>query len=160
MSSKSAAARGNKELLYLLLQLLAQDEEVREEYAEKLRQMKRQDYIRKNGGKYTLTKKGYKILSESKVWSLTIPTQKRWDGKWRVVVFDIPKDRHKRRDSFRRRLQELGLTLYQNSVWIYPYPLEHEVRQVAEFYMLSNCVSFITAERISGEARFRKHYKL
>ena len=160
MSSKHAAARGNKELLYLLLQLIEQDEEIKKEYAKKVWQMRSRGYIKRQDGRYALADKGKRALTESKVWSLTIPTPKRWDGKWRVVVFDIPKDKRKRRDSFRRKIQELGLVLYQNSVWVYPYPLEKEIRQLADFYMISNCVSFITADNISGEARLRRQFNL
>ncbi|HVV39065.1 MAG TPA: CRISPR-associated endonuclease Cas2 [Candidatus Paceibacterota bacterium] len=122
--------------------------------------MKYRGYIKGGKGTYRLTTKGRHILNEENVWSLTIPTPPSWDKKWRIVLFDIPKDKRKRRDAFRLRIKELGLVLYQNSVWVYPYPLEETVRAIATFYHLSGCVSFITAEHISGEKKLRSYFNL
>jgi phenylacetic acid degradation operon negative regulatory protein len=109
---------------------------------------------------YRISSKGEKRLNEERIWDLTIPTQKTWDRKWRVVLFDIPVDKRKRRDSFRLRIKELGLMLYQNSVWVYPYPIEETLRAIANFYKLGDCVSFITTEKISGEIALQKHFNL
>jgi DNA-binding transcriptional regulator PaaX len=40
-----------------------------------------------------------------------------WDGKWRLVSFDIPETRRTVRDLLRNRLKEWGFTKMQNSVW-------------------------------------------
>lgn len=161
MSSKGAAGRGSKQLLVDILMLISTDTDIgTETHARKLYYMTSRGYIARSGHAYTLTTKGKNILNEEKVWSLSIPTPPRWDKKWRVVLFDIPADKRKRRDIFRLRLKELGLTLYQNSVWVYPYPLEKVVREIAGFYHLSNCVSFITAESLTGEQKLRSQFGL
>lgn len=172
MSSKHAAARGNKELLLFILSLI--DENVKDRISlttrlfpkyERTRVTRTLQYLREQkylqgSNNYTLTFRGRKTLSEERVWSLSIPTQKKWDSKWRIVLFDIPKHKQKRRDIFRLRLKELGLVLYQNSVWVHPYPLEETVRAVSDFYLLSDCVHFIVAEKITGESALLKHFNL
>jgi DNA-binding transcriptional regulator PaaX len=160
MSSKRVAAQGSKELLLAILQLILDKSDMDRALSKKLRYMRYQGYIAKTGSRYSLTIKGEKILDEGRIWQLRIPTPKKWDGRWRLVAFDIPVDKRKRRDIFRTRLKELGLTLYQNSVWVYPYPLENVVGQISNFYKLSACVSFIVAEEITGEASLMKRYKL
>ncbi len=40
-----------------------------------------------------------------------------WDGKWRLVIWDIPEKRRKARDLFRHQLKLLGFTMIQKSVW-------------------------------------------
>ena|SRR3989344_9604462 len=40
-----------------------------------------------------------------------------WDGKWRLVSFDIPETKRTVRDLLRNRLKEWGFTRMQNSVW-------------------------------------------
>lgn len=159
MSSKRAGALVGRDLLYHALHLIATGK-LGNLPPSRLYSLKRRGFIDGRGNMYRLLPKGEKALSEREIWDLEIPTPKHWDRKWRLVLFDIPKDKRKRRDAFRLRLKEMNLALYQNSVWIYPYPLEKTVNKVAEFYKLSGCVSFIVAERISNEALFRKHYRL
>lgn len=159
-SSKGAAFHGSKEQLLDVLQFILDKGNVDKALGKKLRYARRQHYVVKKGDLFALTPKGAHFLVEGKIWEITIPKPNRWDGKWHIVVFDIPADKRKRRDSFRRRLQELGLALYQNSVWIYPYPLEREVKQIADFYMLSQCVSFIVADELSHEHNLMKRFNL
>lgn len=156
VSSKRAAAIMSRQALLAVLQLVLEGSSINPALAKKLRYAQRRGYIKRGA----LTDKGRKLLSERLVWELTLPRPRKWDGKWRLVIFDIPKDRHKRRDSFRRKLIELGLMRYQNSVWIYPYPLEAQVRQLANFYLLSGCVSFILADEISEEGNLIRQFGL
>ena len=160
MSSKRAAGEAGKELLLHLLRLIDRRIPVPGEHSRKLYYLRRNGYITREPEGYTLSLKGVRTLSEEAVWGLTIPTPARWDGRWRLVLFDIPNDKRKRRDAFRSRLKEMGLVLYQQSVWVYPYPLEDTVRSVAAFYKLAGCISFITAEKVTGDAALRRHFKL
>lgn len=41
-----------------------------------------------------------------------------WDGKWRVVIFDIPEQKRIVRNLFRRNLKRWGFKQLQKSVWI------------------------------------------
>ena len=43
--------------------------------------------------------------------------EKDWDGKWRLVSYDIPEKKRAVRDLLRYRLKEFGFTKLQNSVW-------------------------------------------
>ena len=42
----------------------------------------------------------------------------QWDGKWLVVIFDIPEQKRLIRDLFRRNLKKWGFKHFQKSVWI------------------------------------------
>jgi len=171
MSSKYAAAQGTRDLLYDLLKVLASAEgntklvvELEREKSRKkyrrLHYLQEKGYAVRKGSSLVLTSQGKQLLSEREIWELTIPKPKTWDKKWRLVLFDIPKDKRKRRDIFRLRLKELGLVLYQDSVWVHPYPLFTPVKRSADFYSLSKCVSFAIAEKLTGEEQLRKHFKL
>lgn len=41
----------------------------------------------------------------------------KWDGKWRIVIFDIPEKHYVVRNLFRRRLKKWGFKNWQKSVW-------------------------------------------
>ncbi len=43
---------------------------------------------------------------------------KDWDGKWRVVIFDIPEEKRLIRNMFRRNIKKWGFKHLQKSVWI------------------------------------------
>ncbi len=122
--------------------------------------MERSGYIKKFGTGFALTSKAKRLLSEETIWNLKIDVPKKWNGKWHLVLFDIPSDKRKRRDIFRLRLKELGLALYQNSVWIYPYPVEEVVEKISNFYDLQGCVSFVIADSLTGETKLCKHFNL
>ncbi|HEV7449657.1 MAG TPA: CRISPR-associated endonuclease Cas2 [Candidatus Paceibacterota bacterium] len=159
-SSKGAAIHGTRTLLLDTLQLVLEQSPLTKAHSKKLRYARGRGYVQKTVAGYSITPKGKAMLSERQIWELEIPIPKRWDGMWHLILFDIPKDKRKRRDIFRLRLKELGFTLYQNSVWVHPHPCEQVVQQVAEFYHLSKCVSFIEASEISGEDSLIKRYEL
>lgn len=41
-----------------------------------------------------------------------------WDGRWRIVIFDIPEQKRIIRNLFRRNLKKWGFKHLQKSVWI------------------------------------------
>ena len=47
-----------------------------------------------------------------------------WDGRWRLVLFDVPEAKHHERARFRRALRELRFGYLQNSAWISPDSLD------------------------------------
>jgi len=173
MSSKGAAGAGARELFVDILRLLARLDGVNAEKlgsilepkyhhgpAARLWYMERRGYVRRTQNKYVITERGKKVLTERELWEMTIPAPRRWDGKWHVVLFDIPADKRKRRDAFRLHIKELGLLLYQDSVWVHPYPCEQIVRRISDYYFLSKCVSFAVAEKLTGEQHLMRHFNL
>ena len=44
--------------------------------------------------------------------------EKKWDGKWRFVIFDIPEKRRLARDLLRIKLKAWGFKPWQQSVWV------------------------------------------
>ena len=51
---------------------------------------------------------------------------RRWDGRWRMVLFDIGEEQSAQRDKLRRYLRARGFGYLQHSVWVSPHPLEME----------------------------------
>ncbi len=50
-----------------------------------------------------------------------------WDGRWRLVLFDVPLAQNKRRSRLRRYLHARGFGYLQNSVWITPHSMAAEI---------------------------------
>jgi len=74
-----------------------------------------------------LTTQGEEIIDRLYAGSYSIPLPIRWDGKWRVVMFDVPEKRKKVRDTLRMLLRSAGFIYFQDSAWIQPYPCDELV---------------------------------
>ncbi len=57
-----------------------------------------------------------------------------WDGKWRIVGFDIEESERSLRNVLRQSLKLLGFGMLQKSLYISPLPVEGEVEEL----LLSN----------------------
>lgn len=87
---------------------------------------------------------------------------KNWDGKWRIITFDVPEENKEDRYFLRENLKWLGLEELQKSVWISPHDIEKEFR---EFLKLCNRkligdVRFILAEKISSDKDLKKYFDI
>lgn len=115
----------------------------------------------KNGKtKIKLTNKGSGRIKEFYFESLKISKSKKWDGKWRVIIFDIPVEKNDAREAFRRKIKKLGLYQFQRSVWIYPYSCEDELLFVAEFFKVSQYMEIFTVEKLLHEKELKKQFNL
>jgi phenylacetic acid degradation operon negative regulatory protein len=75
--------------------------------------------------------------------------RKRKDGKWLMVVFDIPERKRTLRDLFRENLQLLGFKFFQKSTWICPWDVLKEVQAIVQQYNLGKYVKIFLIEEIS-----------
>ncbi len=51
------------------------------------------------------------------LWAKMMGGDEKWDGKWRLVVWDIPEKRRQARDLLRFKLKQLGFKQWQQSIW-------------------------------------------
>ncbi len=107
-----------------------------------------------------LTKKGERKLANLDLDSLVIVKPKKWDGKWRVLMFDLPVRFRKAREAFRWKIKNLGFWQLQKSVWVYPYLCEEEMVFVAEFFGVTKHIEILTVEKLLREDELKKHFNL
>lgn len=81
----------------------------------------------------SLTEKGKKKAGIFQIDNLKIKKPKKWDKKWRLVMFDISDLRKIDREAFRGKLKRLEFYLFQKSVWIYPFDCQAEIELLREF---------------------------
>lgn len=51
------------------------------------------------------------------LWKKMQLGDEKWDGKWRLVIWDVPEKRRAARDLLRYKLKQLGFKKWQQSVW-------------------------------------------
>jgi DNA-binding transcriptional regulator PaaX len=111
--------------------------------------------------KIELTEKGKRVVKEIQFEKMEIERPAIWDGKWRVVIFDIPEKYRKRaRDALREKLKKLEFFRLQKSVWVIPYPCEKEIQFLCELFEIIPFVNIIIAENIYNDIKLRKYFKL
>ena len=107
-----------------------------------------------------MSKLGKKYALHCKLDEMQIKTPDRWDGLWRIVIFDIPEKRKKAREALRSKLKELGFRELQKSVLVYPYECENEVDFICEVFELRNNVRYIKTNYISNEAELKLKFDI
>ena len=97
-----------------------------------------------------LTDEGGKAAGRRRM-KLAQARARRWDRKWRLIIFDIPERIRRRRDFLRRELQSLGLHQLQKSVWVAPYSFPEEFFVIMGELDLGKHFRIVTAERIEDD---------
>jgi len=108
----------------------------------------------------TLNKKGKKQVLVFNLEKLKIQEQSKWDGKWRIIMFDVPERKKRLREALRFHFKEIGLIELQKSVLIHPYPCEKEIEFILEFYNARKYVRFVIAEKIDNSLHLMQKFKL
>lgn len=76
--------------------------------------------------------------------------QEEWDGRWRVVIFDIPEAQRDIRDDLRYEVKKLGFGLWQRSVWVSPFNISAELDAYLQRQGLAEVVQILVGERFGG----------
>ena len=108
----------------------------------------------------TLTYKGREHLLKLQRLGLAVPKPAEWDGKWRLVTFDIPEKRRYARDTFRLALKRMGFLKLEGSLWVYPDECRDELALVTEALLLKPHVRYFLVESFDGEEALRAHFGL
>ncbi len=109
----------------------------------------------------SLTEEGRKKAGRFQIGALAIQKPKRWDKKWRIVIFDIPHENRLVREVLRGFLKRLGFYQMQKSVWILPYDCRDEVKLIRDFFGVPPAqLCLIVASEIEQAHELRKRFRL
>lgn len=74
---------------------------------------------------------------------------KHWNGKWRIVIFDIPEQKRIIRNMFRRNLKKWGFKNLQKSVWISKRDVFEKLSNYVKDLGIEQWVILIEANKLS-----------
>lgn len=109
-----------------------------------------------------IAKAGEVLVEQLYAAAYVIPLPVRWDGKWRLIMFDVPEKRKKIRDTLRLLLRNAGFVHFQDSAWIQPYPCD-ELVTLLRSHLVSGKgeIRYLTASFVDeSDYAFRKHFDL
>lgn len=100
-----------------------------------LAELKRQQLatIKTQNGRvhFTISPDGARRLQALLIDEIDIPPIKKWDGKWRMVTFDVPVAQSKQRSLFTDHLKRMHFMMLQKSLWVHPAPCFEQVERIA-----------------------------
>lgn len=125
-----------------------------------LKQSRTFEFVEENDGHiiYKLTKNGKERIRKVILEELTINKPKKWDGRWRLVIFDIPEQFKKSRNALSNKLSDLNFYQCQKSVWIHPFPCTEEIEFIKDFFEIKPFVKIFTVEEMT-DAKTLYHFK-
>lgn len=93
-----------------------------------------------------LTKEG---ISKALKASFTLDKiKKRKDGKWIMLIFDIPQKQKGARALLRSILRNLNYKLFQQSVWVSPYDVSAKTEKLLQLHSLDKYVKIFLIEEM------------
>lgn len=124
----------------------------------RLKQQKVVEIVEENGQEVIkLTQKGHIKYLKFRLEKLSLQG-KRWDGKWRIVIYDISKFKRIQQNAFRNILKYINFLQLQKSVYITPYPCEEEMRYLREYFGIGEEVLLIRADKIENEDFYKQYF--
>lgn len=101
-----------------------------------------------NSNVYKLTSEGYNELC------LTFPycrfINHVWDGKWRILSYEIPEKKREMRDRLRREVSAWGLGPWHRSFWITPHPIIPNLKSLVSNKEEEKYIQAFESEHVFG----------
>ncbi len=98
---------------------------------------------------YRLTEKGFQELA------LYFPyvrfLKEKWDGKLRVLSYEIPEKKRELRDKLRRQVEGWGLGPWHRSFWLTPHPIIGNLRELTFGKEEEKYIQAFEADHVFGD---------
>ena len=120
-------------------------------------------FIKRKDGKgevFMLTEKGREKAMVYALAQMKIASQKKWDKKWRLIMFDVPEKKVQARRAINFALKRLGCVQYQKSIFITPFPCEKEIDFVGEAFGIRDHIRIVTASEVEKSEILKKVFKV
>jgi len=109
--------------------------------------LEKKGLVKKKEKQYRLTIQGLKIVNVIKKEG----EMEKWDGKWRMIMFDIPEKKRGERNWLRYQLMATDYKLLQKSVFIGKQPIREDVFNDLTERNLTRYIRMITVGEIDDD---------
>ena len=86
--------------------------------------------------------------------------QTNWDGKWRIITYDIATAKKWQRQFFRQTLNRMNFLKLQRSVYLTPFKCINEIEYLRQICEVGNEVILLTVHGIENEQAYKEYFGL
>lgn len=106
-----------------------------------------------------ISDKGKKKLLKYNIDEMTL-NEKDWDGKWRIIIYDILTGKQQERELFRRTLKRMKFWQLQKSVYLTPFGCKDEIEYLRQVCDIGKEVLILTVSGIENESAYKEYFGL
>jgi len=129
----------------------------RHNFYPRIAQLEKSGYIKRSGEQIKITNKG-KQKAQFIEWKIKKVDIKKWDGKWRILSFDVPESKKRIRENLRRKLRVLNFIRLHDSLWITPLPIEKEFNALLKLLEIRYFVRYMVVEKINFDKDLKRKF--
>lgn len=140
----------------LFHQKLRENRIARDRASDQLEYLERVGYIEraKNNKSFSV-----KLTIKGKIKLLENSDERKIDGKWRMISFDIPEELRNNRNRFRSAIKRIGFRQVQQSLWACPFVKADKIEKIIKYYKVNNYVAYLIIEKTDIEKHLKKIFK-
>ncbi|RJQ35827.1 hypothetical protein C4568_00120 [Candidatus Parcubacteria bacterium] len=116
--------------------------------------------ITRRGAYVSITAKGLVAFGQVALKTKQLLENRSWDGKLRVVAFDIPERYASLRDKLRTILKQAGFEKLQQSIWIFPHDCKELIDLIQNEPVLKKYVLYGIMVQLQNEDHIKKLFRL
>lgn len=105
-----------------------------------------------------ITERGKRRILRASLDELAVQKPKIWDGRWRMISYDIPEHLKGLRKVFREYLRAWGFYPLQESVFLHAYPCLNQVEFLREYLGIAEYVRVFSVSKIENDSLFRDFF--
>jgi len=104
-----------------------------------------------------ITHKGKQKLLRYKIDEMVLD-ESNWDGKWRLIIYDVQTGKRANSEMFRTMLNKLRFLKLQKSVYLTPFKCEDEIEYLRLLFEIGNEVQILKVGSLENEAAYRRYF--
>lgn len=121
-------------------------------------QLEQKGLVRQIGTSVSVTRLGTAAAEQVVLSTRGLLETSTWDGKWRIVTFDIPETHAPLRRRVRLVLKRAGFVQLQQSVWVFPHECAELSQLIKDESGLAPYILYGVLERIEGDEQLRRTF--
>ena len=104
-----------------------------------------------------ITQKGKQKLLRYKIDEMALD-ESSWDGKWRLIIYDVANTKRAHSEMFRTMLNKLKFLKLQRSVYLTPFKCEDEIEYLRLLFGIGNEVQILKVGSLENEMAYRRYF--
>ena len=84
--------------------------------------------------------------------------ERHWDGKWRLIVYDVAHAKKSQSELFRKAIRKLNLLKLQKSVYLTPFKCEDEIEYLRQVFGIGRETLILKVGQLENELAYKRYF--